>query len=289
MIRVQIRIVAALVALSVLTVAVLGAYYMYRENMMPEKERKKEIKALMETGGPKVDPGKKIHEQAMGLIRRGEMEGAREKLMQIIDVFRDSERYPAAREVLGEMNMDRLFSRVPMPGKLEYTVGHTRQDNLNAISSKFRTTVPFIKRVNNLTGSVIHPGDRLVLYPLDFEVEVRLAEKKLTLLKDGRYFKDYNIVGHHLPFPKLGKETIIAETSGWLNDKKIRPDDERFVSAQKWLQTAAKGSRSPITFCPEPPPGAPGAQPAPAGIYLSVEDMQELSTIIRPGVPLRFL
>ena len=86
MIRVQIRIVAALVALSVLTVAVLGAYYMYRENMMPEKERKKEIKALMETGGPKVDPGKKIHEQAMGLIRRGEMEGAREKLMQIIDV-----------------------------------------------------------------------------------------------------------------------------------------------------------------------------------------------------------
>ena len=289
MARVHFRIIAALLALSVLTVTVLGAWYMYRENIAPEKERKKEIRNLMRQQGAKVDPGKKIHEQAMGLIRRGEMEAAREKLTQIIEVYRDSERHDAAREVLGEMNMDRLFSRVPMPGKLEYTVGRTRQDNLNAIAAKFRTTVAYIKRVNNLLGSVIHPGDRLVLYPLDFEVEVRLADKKLTLLKDSRYFKDYTIVGHHLPFPKLGKETTIAEASGWMNDKKIRPDDERYVSVQKRLQTAGKGPRGGVTFCPEPPSPAPGAQPSPAGIYLSAEDMHELSTIIRPGIPLRFL
>lgn len=289
MARVHIRIVAALLALAVLAVTVLGAYYMYRENIVPEQKRKEEVAALLKQKGPKADPGKKVFDQAMELIRKREMEAAHEKLMEIIDVYRDSERYEPARVVLGEMNMDRLFSRVPMPGKLEYTVGRTRQDNLNAIAAKFRTTIAYIKRVNNLLGTVIHPGDRLVLYPLDFEVEVRLQDKRVTLLKDGRYFKDYTIVGHHLPFARMGRETTVAETPGWIGEKKIRPDDERYTASGKWIQTASKGSRAGIIFCPEPPPPPEGQQPSPAGIYLSAEDMHELSTIIRPGIPLRFI
>lgn len=287
MAQVHIRIVAALVALSVLTVTVLGAIYMYRENIKPEQERKKEVSNLLKQQGPKADPGKKIHDQAMELIRRREMDAAREKLTEIIDVYRDSERYAPARAVLGEMNMDRLFARTPMPGKLEYTV--SSKDRLNALAAKFRTTVSYIQRVNNLLGTVIHPGDRLVVYPLEFEVEVDLENKRLTVLKDGRFFKDYSIAGHHLPFPNLSKETTISEVSGWLNDKKLRPDSDQYPGAPKRLQTAGRGSRSGIIFCPEPPPPAEGAQPSPAGIYLSAADMQELSTILRPGIPLRFL
>lgn len=287
--RVHIRIVAALIALAVLSATVLGAYYMYHENMEPERARKEEVKKLLKEPGPKVDPGKKVFEQAIDLIRRGEKEAAHEKLTEIIEVYRDSERFADARSVLGEMNMDSLFERAPMPGKLEYTVGRTRQDNLTSIASKFQTTIPYIMRVNNLLGSRIVPGERLVIYPLNFEMEVRLNDKKVTLLKTGKFFKDYTIVGHHLPIPKLGRETTIAETSGWLDEKKIRADDDRYGWAQKWLKTAGKGSRSGIVFCPEPPPPAEGAPPGQAGIYLSAEDMRELSTIIRPGTPLRFL
>jgi hypothetical protein len=89
--------------------------------------------------------------------------------------------------------------------------------------------------------------------------------------------------------PKLGRETTIADTSGRLNDKKIRPDDDRYEWAQKWFQTSGKGTRSGIVFCPEPPPPAEGAPPPPPGVYLSAEDLRELSTILRPGNPLRFL
>ena len=185
------------------------------------------------------------------------------------------------------MNMDRLFERAPMPGKLEYTV--TNKDSLNALATKFHSTVSFIRRVNNLLGSVIHPGDRLVIYPLDFEVEVDLAGKRLTVLKSGHFFKDYTITGHHLQVPNLARETTIAETPGWLNDKKVRPDNDNYAAAAKWLQTTGRGTRGGIIFCPEPPAPAPGAQPVPSGIYLSREDMHELSTIIRPGIPLRFL
>ncbi len=287
MAQVHIRIVAALLALAVLTVTVLGAIYMYRENIQPEQERKKEVSGLMKKPRSKIDPGKKIHDQAMQLIRNREMDAARQRLTEIIDVYRDSERYPQARAVLGEMNMDRLFARTPMPGKLEYPV--TSKDRLNALATKFRTTISYIQRVNNLVGTVIHPGDRLVVYPLDFEVEVELEGKRLTVLKDEKFFKDYTIVGHHLPFPNLSKETTIGEVSGWLNEKKVRPDSDLYPGAQKRMQTAGRGTRSGVIFCPEPPAPAAGAQPNPAGIYLSAEDMQELSTILRPGIPLRFL
>jgi hypothetical protein len=287
--RVHVRIIAALIALAVLSATVLGGYYMYQENMVPERELKKEVKELLKQPGPKVDPGKKVFDQAIDLIRKGEREAAREKLTEIVEVYRDSDRFSDARDVLGEMNMDRLFERAPMPGKLEYTVGQTRQDNLYSIASKFQTTIPYIKRVNNLLGTKLHPGDRLVLYPLNFEVEVRLSDKKLTLVKDGRMFKDYTILGHHLPVPKLNRETTIADIYGWLNEKKIKPDDDRYAWAQKWMQTAGKGTRGGIIFCPEPPKPAEGAQPSPAGIYLSAEDMRELTTIVRPGIPLRFL
>jgi len=287
MAQVHIRIVAALIALSVLAVTVLGAIYMYRETIQPEKERKAEVAKILKTPAPKIDPGKKIYEQAMDLIRRREMEAAREKLTEIIEVYRDSERCAAAREVLGEMNLDRLFDRKPMPGKLEYTVAP--RDSLNALAGKFRTTIGYIKRVNNLMGSMIHPGDRLVIYPLEFAVEVDLENKRLTILKDARYFKDYTIVSHHLGVAKLGRETTLGESYGKVSDKKVPPPHADYTGAQKWLQTAGRGARTGILFCPEPPASADGAPPSPAGIYLSREDMEELSTLLRPGIPVRFL
>jgi LysM domain len=288
MFRVHLRILAALFAMAVLAATVMGAVWLYREHIAPEKKAKEEVAAKMKQKGPAVDPGRKLYEQAIDLLRRGETIAAREKLGEVIDVYKDSARWQDSRAVLGEMNMDRLFSRTPMPGKLEYTVGRTRQDNLNAIAAKFRTTVPFIKRVNNLLGSIIHPGDRLVIYPLDFEVEVDLAARRLTVTRGGEYFKDYEIRSHHLPYPNLPAETTVGDVPGWVADKKVRADDERYAGAGKWLQTAGKGSRGGIIFCPEPPAPPEGQPPTPSGIYLAAEDVNELSTIIRPGVPLRF-
>ena len=287
--RVHFRIIAALFALSVLAAAVLGALWVYRETIEPERQRKQEIAELLKKKGPRADPGKKLYEKALAHIRANEMDAARERLTEVIDVHRDSERWEDARRVLGEMNMDRLFSRVPMPGKLEYTVGRTRQDNLNAIAGRFRSTIGFIKRVNNLLGNVIHPGDRLVLYPLDFELEVDLQTRRLTLRKDGRFFKEYAILGHHLPYPSLPETTTVADTPGWIDEKKIRPDDERYAGAVKWLQTPPRGQRSGIVFCPQPPAPAEGQSPTPSGIYLSGPDLDELATVVRPGSPLRFL
>ena len=284
--RFHIRIVAILFAIAVLSATVVGAMWMWKEQFKPEQERKAALDTLMKDP-PKVDTGLKVFDQALSLIRERELTAAHSRLEEILNIHRSSARLDDARRVLGEINMDGLYSRKPMPGKLEYTVGRTRQDNLNSIASRFRSTVPFIKRVNNLLGPVIHPGDRLVLYPLDFEVEVNVFTNVLTVLRDGRFFKSYTITGQNLASPSLPQATTIATTGGWIDGKAVRPDDEKFSLSRKYLQTASRSSGQGVFFTLAPPSGEK-PEKIQKGIYLSREDLEELTTILRPGVPLRF-
>ncbi len=295
MARVYIRILASLFALAVLAGTILGVVYIYKESYLPEKQRTKEVQTLLtSTGGPKADPGKKQFDLAMDCIRQGDMERAGNLLTEITEVYQDSSRVQDARRVLGEMNLDRLFSRAPMPGKLEYTAA--RGDSLQLIAQRFRTTLSYIKRVNNLLGTVVHPNDHLIVYPLDLTLRVDLPNQRLTLLKEGRYFKDYTITGHHLPYPSLPEQTAIGDKPAWLDSKKVQPTDDRYAAARKWLQTISKPSKPGIIFCtaPEPPPaGAASAAASPSssstGIYLSEADIEELSTLVRVGAPVQFL
>ena len=66
----------------------------------------------------------------------------------------------------------------------------------------------------------------------------------LTLLKDGHFFKDYTILGHHLPKAKLSRETTLGEIYGWQNEKKIRVDSENFSSASKCMSVCSRPSKS---------------------------------------------
>ncbi len=321
MIRVYLRILAALFAVAVLAGTVLGVYYIYREIYRPEQARTKEVKHLLSSDAPKADPGKKQFDHAMDLIRQGELEAAKRLLTEINDVYKDSSRVDDARRVLGEMNLDRLFSRTPMPGKLEYTVA--RGDSLHEVAKRFRTTLSYIRRVNNLLGPLVHPDDRLIVYPLDFSLEVDLGEKMVTLRKDGRFFKQYEIAGTHLPFSSLPEITTVGEKPAWIGAKKILPTDERYPGAQKWLQTATRKGRGGVVLCAIPrarpvgqtpvPTVEPRASPkanaktaaktaakasppkeeqtleTPPGIYLSESDIEELTTLVRLGTPVQFI
>ena len=291
MARVYLRIIAALFALAVLALTVMGAYYAYREAYMPEVAKTRQVRDLLKVTAPKADPGKKRFEVAMELVRRGEFDASRDVLTELLDVYRDSERGPDARRVLGEMNLDRLFSRAPMPGKLEYTA--LKGDSLGEIAKKFRTTIAYIKRVNNMLGAVIHPEDRIIVYPLDFSLDVDLDKRVITLLRDGKYVKDYPVAGLHLPYPSLPRDTTVGDKPAWVDGKKIQPTDDRYTGAKKWLQTAGRSGRPGVVFC-EPPRAVPVtegavAEPATPGIYLEPAQLEELCTLVRVGSPLRFL
>ena len=286
MAQAQLKIFAAVVSLTILAGTVIGGVYAWQKIFKPEIENKRELKELLTTTAAKSDPGKAVFAKAMDLTRANQLEDAKEKLKQLIRVYRDSDMFLPARRVLGEMNMDRLFSRSPMPGKLEFTVS-ANDAGLDPIANKNRTTIPFLRRINNLGGNVIHPGDRLILYPLDFTLEVRLSTKTITLISQGEFFKDYKILQVNLAQgTRAPATTYISSKPAYVGEKAVRDSDPRYPMARKWLQTAASGTKPGIIFCP--PPKKKGDE-APNGIYLEESDIEELCTVIRLRSPVKFL
>ncbi len=286
MAQAQLKIFAAVVALTILAGTVVGAFFVWEKIFKPQAQTKRELREVLTSTTGKSDPGKAVFDEAMDLTRSNNLEGAKEKLLQVIKIYRDSEKFFDARRVLGEMNVDRLFSRSPMPGKLEFTV--SKGDvGLDPIANKNRTTIPFVRRINNLSTSVIHPGDRLILYPLDFEIQVRPNKHLLTLYYRGEFFKDYPILEIKLaPGAKLPATSVIASKQAFIGDKSVRDSDARYPMARKWLQTTSVPGRPGVIFCP--PPKKKGDD-SPNGIYLGESELEELCTIIRLKTPVKFL
>jgi hypothetical protein len=217
-------------------------------------------------------------------------------LLRLSQVYQDSSRYRDARRILGEIHVDRLFSRNPMPGKHDYTV--KSGDSLLRIEKGSLTTIPFLNRLNNLSGTTLQPGDRIVYQPLEFEIDVDLPAKTLTLSQktpsgeNFTFFKDYPVASVHLP-PGTARtvQTQIQEKAAFVGEKKVPPTDPRYVSARKWLQTTSRAGRIGILFRPQSERTAaletrkPGDDDLTYGVFLDDGDIEELNTIIRPGTP----
>jgi hypothetical protein len=280
----HLKIVAAVLALLILLGTIGGAFYAWEKIFKPDMYSKREVRKELDASAPRADPGKAVYEAAIEDIRQGRMADAQDNLRQIIKIYRDSASFQDARRVLGEIHLDRLFSKAPMPGKLEYTVN--RDPGLESIAKKHQTTVAFLRKVNGLGGTTIHPGDRLIVYPLDFEVEVNVAQKRLTVKKAGEYFKDYAIQQFDLPAGvRPPSKTFLDSKPAYVADKQIRESDNRFGGARKWLQTKGSPGRPGVNFCVRP---KKAGDSAPNGIYLEEADIEELCTILKVGTQITF-
>lgn len=282
----QIKILLGVAAILMLAAAVVGGFYMFEKVFRPAYDRDKEAQALLSAASPPIDLGQPVHQQAIDCIAAGDLAGAREKFAQIIEVYPESAYVAEARRALGEMNLDRLFSKSPMPGKLEYTV--KSGDALAAIASRNRTTIAYIRHVNGLFSNVIHPGDRLVLYPFAFELIVDLKHERLMLWENGRFMKDYPILEYRHPqrgsFP--GK-TRITDKLAWKNGRTIRLTDSDAGFADIWLQTPPRSTQPGVVIC-APPEGEEASRRDESiafGVFLSRADIDELAVLTRVGTP----
>jgi hypothetical protein len=279
----RIKIFAAVFALLVLCGAVGAAFYVWEKVFKPEIRQTKDLRAEMASKAPKADPGKPVYWEAVEHVKKEEFGLAREKLTQMVRIYADSPLAGDAKRILGEMNVDRLFSKQPGPGKLEFTVN--REPGLEIIAKKSRCTVPFLRKINGLGRAIIHPGDHLIVQPLDFEAEVNQSSKKLILKQKGEFFKQYDVSVVQAEGTSYPKETYIESKQGILQDKPVRDYDNRWPQARKWLQTKGSASRPGVIFC-APPKKAGDA--GGFGIHLSPADIDELCTILRAGTPVFF-
>jgi hypothetical protein len=191
--------------------------------------------------------------------------------------FPESATYDESRRIVGEVNLDLLLSKIPMPGKVEHKV--RRGEALVTIASRNQTTIDYIMRANGKTSEFIFPDELLTVYPLRFRVEISLGKGTVTVFDGEALFKEYQILDRNLPADiKAPVATTVSERVAWHGDQPVNFTHPAYMSCAKWIRTGKIG-----LFIRQSNPGGEGGESRPFGVMLANEDLEELFTILRVG------
>ena len=233
MARTQFRALFAILALAFLGLVIFGAYYVYKKEFLRDRTAEERIRNRGK--GPPPDPGKNKFAKAVELLKEGNLDGGQERLFEIVRNYKESSKYTEAKRIIGEINMDALMEPSVGPGKKEYIV--QRGDSLSRIASKNNTTIACIQRANGMLNTLLHPGDRLIVFPLEFDIVIDIDAKTLILMRKERFFKEYPVLKVRIPQTvRVPFETVVGDKAAWSDDRRVTFTSSKYLTADKWLQ-----------------------------------------------------
>ncbi|MCB1231422.1 MAG: LysM peptidoglycan-binding domain-containing protein [Verrucomicrobiae bacterium] len=281
----RLKMLLAFFALVVLAAGALGVAIYWKKYFRPNWEATREFESG-KTAAHRADLpdlGIREFEAAEALLIDGELQAARDRLHYLLEYYPDSKAAPQAKEIIGEINMDLLLSRTPIPGKEEHVV--QRGDFLAPIARKYQTSINYIMRAGGRMDPTIYPGDRLVVYPLNFQVRISLGKKTITILTpdEGKFFKEYEIRNVNLPARlKPPASTKIEDMVAWNDGKLVGFDSSHYFEATKWIRTGLiglfirqEGSQS----------SGSGEDSTPFGVTVDKADLEEMFAYLRHSNP----
>lgn len=307
MARTQIKLLIFLITVG-LVVGVLGiGYHLYTNVLLKENQVEKDIAKMKGKDRPRIDPGIRRFEAAVDLIREGKTAEGLDALYKLRQQFPESGTCGEALRIIGEINMDQLYSSEHSAGKKDYIV--QPGDSLNLIAGKHGTTVDSIIRSSGLMSFNLQPGDHLTIIPMDFHLGVSVSKKQVMLFRkvgDKEYlFKVYEAKDIRLPpGTRLPLAMDIAGKNAIYDGKPVISTDPHYMRAEKWFSGTKAGMsiRTPPVAKAVPveepsqvvakkgkgTPASPAAMPAPppaataeTGIFLADEDIEELFALVR--------
>lgn len=228
--------------------------------------------------------GEREFSRAVELIAMERLGDAREKLLFIQNLHADSEFGPEARRILGEINLDEVLSVENMENKSIHVV--KSGDTFLRIANKYNTTLDCLMFLNGLLDDrKLHPGDELIVMPLDFKLMIDLANKRVELYhrdsgkKAHVFAKEYPILKSDLS--RLGTRSIhtkLKSKVGEVNGRSYQPIHRNYRNGTKVLGFKI-GNRNtqmrPVPAIDEVDPGG--------GVFLGNSAMEELAMLIRAG------
>ena len=295
MTRAQLKLLIFLITVGLLLGSVATAYWFYMRVIRPEMVVKSEIEKIQKADVPLRDPGVKRFEAAADLIRVGRLDEGREAMYNLLRQFPESPTCEEAKRIIGEINLDRLFSPTYLEGKVDYIV-QPGDRGLLAIAQKHKTSLDAIVRLNGLRGNTIHPGDHLLIMPVDFDFAVNVTDKKVVVLRQGRFFAEYPAVDVRLPAGfRVPAEVKLATKSASLDGKPVAASDEAYLDAEKVIPAA---NRPGVVLRTVPvarveageAKGSEVASLTPQfGIFMLREDLEEVFAMARSGASLKLV
>src|SRR6059058_6015457 len=267
-----------------LALAIFGgaAWFGYNTFVKEEIEVKKEQRGEV-TPPPAVDVSLPDFEAAVKLREDGKLTEARDALVTFIQKYPNGKHLDEARDVLGEVNTEILLSRHPSPEKIEYIV--KPGDVLAKIARKLKTTPEMIMRMNNMSGTMLRIGDRLLISHPDFSIVIQRKANLVVVLNHGTFFKQYHVREAKLQPKQSAKVTAkVAETMAWKGGKRVGIGNKEYLSSTRWIRLAGAPA---YTIYSVPDAAHPNLEqpPPPAGLGLAASDVEELSSLVNNKTP----
>lgn len=271
----RIKFLLAFLALLICAGGIGGAFYYWKKFVEPEMSLSRHMDGG--EGREKPDLGRRHFDQALALLKEGELVSARDRLLYLMEYFPESKTYDEAKRIVGEVNLDLLLSNIPQPKKTVHKV--RRGEALVTIARRNETTIDYIMRTNGKSTALIYPDEELLVRPLDYRVEIDLEKDRLTVFEGDAFFKEYRILGENLP-PEVRPpvSTSVNEKVAWHLDRPVNFTDANYLNCSKWIRTGKIG-----LFIREQKPDDEEGESRSFGVMVSKSDLEELFTILRVG------
>ncbi len=176
-------------------------------------------------------------DRAQSQLAAGNLTEASALLNEVVEKSTDSGLKSSALRMQGRVNMELFLSDVPTPEKKSYVI--QPGDSLDRIARRNDTTVALIREMNNISGTLIYPGARLMLPVAPFEVHVDKSSRQLDLVLNGKVLKRYSVgVGQYGKTPVGSFQTVVhQENPDWTPPSGgiIPFGDPRNVLGTRWM------------------------------------------------------
>ena len=254
-----------------------GYSLFFKQQIAVEKEQRGEIPPE-----PRADISLPEFQAAAKLRQDGKLAEARGALTGFIQRYPTGLHVDEAKDLLGEINIDILLSRTPSPEKQEYIV--KPGDVLQKVANKVKSTPELIMRMNNMSGTMLHIGERLLISHPEFSIIIQRKAKLVVVLDRGAFFKQY-----HIQEEKLGPKqppkivTKVSEVMAFRDGKRVGFGTKEYIGSTRWIRLAAPAY---TIFSVTDSAHANLEQPAPpSGVGLAATDVEELSGLVNKHTP----
>jgi LysM repeat protein len=254
-----------------------GYNLFFKQEIAVQKEQRGEVRAE-----PTPDISLPEFQAAAKLRQEGKLAEAREALTAFIQKYPTGLHVEEAKDLLGEVNIDVLLSRRPSPEKEEYVV--KPGDVLQKVANRVKSTPELIMRMNNLSGTMLRIGERLLVSHPEFSIVIQRKAKLIVLLNHGAFFKQYHVREEKLAPKQPPKVTTkVAETMAFKDGKRVGFGTKEFLGSTRWIRLGAPAYT--IYSVPDSARPTLDQPPPPSGLGLAATDVDELSGLVNNRTP----